>query len=75
MKLLRDFYNLRTVFKKFDQQAKGFLTVQEFKELLKYCKIETNSEDSYQMLSEYDPHLKGVFCYDIFLKTLIDKAL
>ena len=27
------------------------------------------------MQSEYDPELKGVFCYEIFIKSLIDKSI
>jgi Ca2+-binding EF-hand superfamily protein len=65
---------LKSTFKKLDQNTKGYLSLQEFKDMLKQFNIEIDSEEIYQMLAEYDPHIKGVFCYDIFIKKLIEKS-
>lgn len=42
--------------------------------MLKSFQIEFDSEEIYQMLAEYDPHIKGIFCYEIFIKKLIEKS-
>jgi Ca2+-binding EF-hand superfamily protein len=74
-KLLNDLTNLRNIFKKFDASRKGHLTSSEFKDLLKFCQLSVSLDDLYMMFSEYDPDLKGIFNYELFIRSLIDKSI
>jgi Ca2+-binding EF-hand superfamily protein len=71
-----DLYNLRYTFKNFDKKQKGYLTNQEFNELLRHFKLsdKLNSEDVYQIVAEFDPNIEGCFFYNKFVKKLIEKS-
>lgn len=73
--LAKDFNNIRSTFKKFDQSKKGYLELSEFKQLINYCQLNVNLDEMYGMQSEYDPELKGVFCYESFIKSMIEKSI
>lgn len=64
---------MRNLFKKYDTSKKGYLTQAEFKKLLTQYQINASSDDMYMILAEYDPDLKGAFCYDILIQSLIEK--
>ena len=71
----QDLNNLKNTFKKFDTCKKNFLTQQEFRDLLNSLAINTNSDDMFSVLSEFDPDLKGMFSCEIFIKSLIDSCI
>ena len=73
--LSKDFANMRSTFKKFDQSKKGYLALSEFKQLINYCQLNVNLDEMYHMQSVYDPELKGVFCYELFIKSMIEKSI
>lgn len=70
-----DLNNLKNLFKKFDAAKKGYLEPLEFRALLDSLKIEANSNDMYLISSQFDPDLKGLFRYEMFLKSFIDSII
>lgn len=67
----RDLVNLKTVFRKYDAAKKGYLEHGEFKKLLASLRIDVSSNDMYMIAADFDPDLRGVFDYEMFLKAII----
>ena len=51
--------DLRRVFKQYDHSNQGYLSVQEFRSVLKLCNIALDENDMYRALSELDKTLEG----------------
>jgi len=66
---------LKALFKKFDVSRKGHLSFDELKQALGYCQVTVDANELYLMQSEFDPELRGVFCYELCIKSLIEKNL
>jgi Ca2+-binding EF-hand superfamily protein len=66
---------LKSLFKKFDVGRKGCLSSDELKQVFSHCQVTVDANELYLMQSEFDPELKGVFCYELCIKSLIEKTI
>ena len=62
-----DWKNLRRAFKRMDQSNAGYLSVPEFRSVLKLANVMLDEEEVYQVLSQFDEDMTGKIPYNKFL--------
>ena len=65
--LINDWKSLRRAFKKLDVSRQGYLTVSQFRSVLKNANINLDEEEVYQLLSAFDENMTGRIPYNKFL--------
>ena len=70
--LIQDWKSLRRAFRKMDVNNTGYLTVTDFKHVLKECQIHVSDDDLYHILCEFDEELNGKISYEEFLSQLLN---
>ncbi|XP_007891051.2 EF-hand calcium-binding domain-containing protein 6 [Callorhinchus milii] len=64
---------LRRAFKKLDSKSSGYLSLPEFRAVLKLCNFLLNEEEVYQIMSKFDENLEGKIDYRKFLEETYKK--
>ena len=67
LQLVNDWKSLRRAFKKLDVSRQGYLTVSQFRSVLKNANITLDEEEIYQLLSAFDENMTGKIPYNKFL--------
>lgn len=67
-KIAGEWKNLRRAFKKLDTGNTGFLSVPEFRSVLKLANILLDEEEVFQLMSEFDEGLSGKIPYNRLLE-------
>ena len=65
--MTNDWRNIRRAFKKLDVNNQGYLSVPEFRSVLKLANIVLDEEEVYQLLSSFDENMSGKIPYNKFL--------
>ncbi|XP_077672287.1 EF-hand calcium-binding domain-containing protein 6-like [Eretmochelys imbricata] len=73
-KLRGDWKTLRRAFKKLDIYSNGYLSLPEFRSVLKLCKLLLDEDEVYHILSKFDPNLDGRIDYKSFLEETCKKG-
>ncbi|EMP27525.1 EF-hand calcium-binding domain-containing protein 6 [Chelonia mydas] len=73
-KLRGDWKTLRRAFKKLDIYSNGYLSLPEFRSVLKLCNLLLNEDEVYHILSKFDPNLDGRIDYKSFLEETCKKG-
>ncbi|XP_077868178.1 EF-hand calcium-binding domain-containing protein 6-like [Saccoglossus kowalevskii] len=71
-KVIPEWKSLRRAFKKVDRKNDGFVTITEFKQVLKENKCAISEEDLYHLSSQLDSSLDGNISYDEFINAMCD---
>ncbi|KAK0049048.1 EF-hand calcium-binding domain-containing protein 6 [Biomphalaria pfeifferi] len=66
-KVSGDWKSLRRAFRKMDAAGSGYLSLPEFRSVLKLANVLMDEEDVYQVLNEFDRDLTGQISYEKFL--------
>ncbi|XP_023931994.1 EF-hand calcium-binding domain-containing protein 6 [Lingula anatina] len=66
-KLSGDWKNLRRTFKKLDVNNEGYLSVPEFRSVLKLANVVLDEEEVYQVMQKFDENMSGKIPYNKFL--------
>ncbi|CAH1794326.1 unnamed protein product [Owenia fusiformis] len=74
-KLSGDWKNLRRAFKKLDKINSGYLSVPEFRSVLKLCNIILDEDDVYQVMQSFDEEMTGKVSYHKFLNETFQAAI
>ncbi|XP_028657943.2 EF-hand calcium-binding domain-containing protein 6 [Erpetoichthys calabaricus] len=69
-KLQGEWKNLRRAFKKLDSDSSGFLSIAEFRSVMKLCNLLLDEDEVYHLMSKYDQNMDGRINY----KKLLDDA-
>jgi Ca2+-binding EF-hand superfamily protein len=73
--LVNDYRSLRRAFRKLDVNNLGYLSVPEFRSVLKLASVPIDEEEIYQLLSTFDESMSGKIPYNKFLsQTLQDRS-
>ncbi len=64
---LTDWKNVRRAFKKLDPQNGGYVTIPEFRSVLRLSNVLLSEDELYHVLSEFDEDLLGKIDYNKFL--------
>ncbi|XP_038256136.1 EF-hand calcium-binding domain-containing protein 6-like isoform X2 [Dermochelys coriacea] len=72
-KLRGDWKTLRRAFKKLDIYSNGYLSLPEFRSVLKLCNLLLDEDEVYHILSKFDPNLDGRIDYKSFLEDTCKK--
>ena len=67
LQLSGDWKNLRRAFKKLDTKNEGYLSIPEFRSVLKLANVILDEEEVYHLLSQFDEDLSGKIPYNKFL--------
>ncbi len=59
--------NLRRAFRKLDINNEGYLSVPEFRSVLKLANCVLSEEDIYQVMNQFDREMTGKISYNKFL--------
>ncbi|XP_034627963.1 EF-hand calcium-binding domain-containing protein 6-like isoform X4 [Trachemys scripta elegans] len=73
-KLRGDWKTLRRAFKKLDIDSSGYLSLPEFRSVLKLCNLLLDEDEVYHILSKFDPNLDGRIDYKSFLEETCKKG-
>ncbi|XP_029766476.1 EF-hand calcium-binding domain-containing protein 6-like [Terrapene carolina triunguis] len=73
-KLRGDWKTLRRAFKKLDIDSSGYLSLPEFRSVLKLCNLLLDEDEVYHILSKFDPNLDGQIDYKSFLEETCKKG-
>ncbi|XP_025063845.1 EF-hand calcium-binding domain-containing protein 6-like [Alligator sinensis] len=73
-KLRGDWKTLRRAFRKLDADSSGYLSLPEFRSVLKLCNLLVDEDEIYHILSKYDPNLDGRIDYKSFLEETCKKG-
>nr|XP_048703904.1 EF-hand calcium-binding domain-containing protein 6-like isoform X1 [Caretta caretta]XP_048703905.1 EF-hand calcium-binding domain-containing protein 6-like isoform X1 [Caretta caretta] len=73
-KLRGDWKTLLRAFKKLDIYSNGYLSLPEFRSVLKLCKLLLDEDEVYHILSKFDPNLGGQIDYKSFLEETCKKG-
>nr|XP_015201388.1 PREDICTED: EF-hand calcium-binding domain-containing protein 6-like isoform X1 [Lepisosteus oculatus] len=65
--------SLRRAFKKLDSGGSGFLSLAEFRSVLKLCNLVLDEEEVYHILAKFDENMSGQIDYKRFLKETAKK--
>lgn len=71
LQLIKHWKNLRRAFQHNDRSHTGYLSVTDFKRVLKECNIPVSQEDLYHIVSEFDEDMDGKISYVEFLDGLL----
>ncbi|XP_030048075.1 EF-hand calcium-binding domain-containing protein 6 [Microcaecilia unicolor] len=64
---------LRRAFKKLDTDSSGYLSLPEFRSVLKLCNLILDEDEVYHIMSKYDQNLNGQIHYKSFLEEACKK--
>ncbi|KAG8592119.1 hypothetical protein GDO81_000416 [Engystomops pustulosus] len=67
-KLKGEWKTLRRAFKKLDTDSSGYLSLPEFRSVLKLCNFVLDEDEIYHIMSKYDQNLDGRINYKSFLE-------
>ncbi|XP_033890757.3 EF-hand calcium-binding domain-containing protein 6 [Acipenser ruthenus] len=65
--------NLRRAFKKLDSDGSGFLSITEFRSVLKLCNLILDEDEVYHIMSKFDHNMDGHIEYNKFLEEACKK--
>lgn len=68
MQLQGEWKILRRAFKKLDTGSSGYLSLPEFRSVLKLCNFVLDEDEVYQIMSQYDQNMDGRINYKSFLE-------
>jgi Ca2+-binding EF-hand superfamily protein len=66
-KLVGDWKTLRRTFKSMDQSRTGYLSLPEFRSVLRLCNMVLDEDEVYHVMSEFDEKVEGKINYNKFL--------
>ncbi|PIK49807.1 putative EF-hand calcium-binding domain-containing protein 6-like [Apostichopus japonicus] len=66
-RLVGDWRNLRRAFKKLDPDNTGYLSLQEFRQVLALCNLILTEDEVYHVMSEFDEKMEDKISYKKFL--------
>ena len=66
--LTGDWKNLRRAFRKLDKTNNGFLTVPEFRSVLKLANVILDEDEVYHVLNKFDHNMTGKIQYEKFIE-------
>ncbi|XP_043561761.1 EF-hand calcium-binding domain-containing protein 6 [Chiloscyllium plagiosum] len=72
-KLKGEWKSLRRAFKKLDNTSSGYLSLPEFRAVLKLCDLLLNEDEVYHIMSKFDENLEGKINYKKFLEETYKK--
>ncbi|KAE8629793.1 hypothetical protein XENTR_v10000593 [Xenopus tropicalis] len=67
-KLQGEWRTLRRAFRKLDMDSSGYLSLPEFKSVLKLCNFVLDEDEVYHIMSKYDQNMDGRINYKSFLE-------
>ncbi|XP_063776809.1 EF-hand calcium-binding domain-containing protein 6-like isoform X3 [Pseudophryne corroboree] len=67
-KLQGEWKTLRRAFKKLDMNSSGYLSLPEFRSVLKLCNFVLDEDEIYHIMSKYDQNMDGCINYKEFLE-------
>ncbi|PIO29258.1 hypothetical protein AB205_0143470 [Aquarana catesbeiana] len=67
-KLQGEWKTLRRAFKKLDTDNSGYLSLPEFRSVLKLCNFVLDEDEVYHIMSKYDQNMEGRINYKSFLE-------
>lgn len=67
-KLAGDWKNLRRAFKKLDKSNQGYLSVPEFRSVLKLANVILDEDEVYHVLNKFDHDMTGKISYEKFIE-------
>ncbi|XP_069833839.1 EF-hand calcium-binding domain-containing protein 6-like [Dendropsophus ebraccatus] len=67
-KLKGEWKTLRRAFKKLDMDSSGYLSLPEFRSVLKLCNFVLDEDEIYHIMSKYDQNMDGRINYKSFLE-------
>ncbi|XP_018416785.1 PREDICTED: EF-hand calcium-binding domain-containing protein 6-like [Nanorana parkeri] len=67
-KLQGEWKTLRRAFKKLDMDSSGYLSMPEFRSVLKLCNFVLDEDEVYHIMSKYDQNMDGRINYKSFLE-------
>ncbi|XP_075786420.1 EF-hand calcium-binding domain-containing protein 6-like isoform X4 [Pelodiscus sinensis] len=73
-KLRGDWKILQRAFKKLDIDSNGYLSLPEFRSVLKLCNLLLDEDEVYHILSKFDPNMDGRIDYKSFLEETCKKG-
>ncbi|XP_067907376.1 EF-hand calcium-binding domain-containing protein 6 isoform X2 [Heterodontus francisci] len=62
---------MRRTFKAYDETGSGYITLFQFRQVLKQYGINLSEEEFYYLSSYYDKHLQGMISYNEFLRAFL----
>ncbi len=62
-----DWKNMRRAFRKLDENNTGFLSLPEFRSVLKLANVILDEEEIYQVMSQFDTDMSGKVPYNKFI--------
>lgn len=68
MQLQGEWKTLRRAFKKLDTDNSGYLSLPEFRSVLKLCNFVLDEDEVYHIMSKYDQNMDGRINYKSFLE-------
>uniref|UniRef100_UPI00398F3BE9 EF-hand calcium-binding domain-containing protein 6 n=1 Tax=Pristiophorus japonicus TaxID=55135 RepID=UPI00398F3BE9 len=72
-KLQGEWKPLRRAFKKLDSTSSGYLSLPEFRAVLKLCDLLLNEDEVYHIMSKFDENMEGKIDYKKFLEETYKK--
>ncbi|XP_041042289.1 EF-hand calcium-binding domain-containing protein 6 isoform X1 [Carcharodon carcharias] len=72
-KLQGEWKSLRRAFKKLDNTSSGYLSLPEFRAVLKLCDLFLNEDEVYHIMSKFDENMEGKINYKKFLEETYKK--
>ena len=66
--LAGDWKNLRRAFKKLDKSNQGYLSVPEFRSVLKLANVILDEDEVYHVLNKFDQDMTGKISYEKFIE-------
>ncbi|GCB76167.1 hypothetical protein scyTo_0020984, partial [Scyliorhinus torazame] len=72
-KLQGEWKSLRRAFRKLDNTSSGYLSLPEFRAVLKLCDLLLNEDEVYHVMSKFDENMEGKINYKKFLEETYKK--
>ncbi|XP_072113230.1 EF-hand calcium-binding domain-containing protein 6 isoform X1 [Mobula birostris] len=72
-KLQGEWKSLRRAFKKLDSTSSGYLSLPEFRAVLKLCDLLLNEDEVYHIMTKFDENMEGKVNYKKFLEETLNK--
>ncbi|KAM4708958.1 EF-hand calcium-binding domain-containing protein 6-like [Discoglossus pictus] len=73
-KLQGEWKTLRRAFRKLDLESSGYLSLPEFRSVLKLCNFVLDEDEVYHIMSKYDQNMDGQINYKSFLENTCKKS-
>lgn len=68
LQLAGDWKNIRRAFKKLDVSHDGYLSLPEFRSVLKLANVVLDEDEVYHVMSQFDSNMNGNIAYNKFLE-------